>query len=455
MTVLVTVDDDLAVTLADTLQTGPWQLSPTGMPLLAMPSYPFGLGLMAGALPMIGGRMVSFGDIYRSQPNVAAAVNKRYRPILRLPLRVLELDSQNNRRDVWKGPLFDLVQSPWSRGSQAALKIAMFAPTLVHGNSAVGLKREAQGAPPSSFRPLDWRYMSPTILRGEVSEWRYSGTGREEVYEPADVLWLKWWGPDGFGISPLEQLGVTLRIEQAAQRSQEANFLHGGRPPSAIEVGEKFLGLEPEERTKAMENLRSDITTLYTSPENAGRPALLPPDVHWNPVGHTAVEAALIDQRKLSRSECDAVYDIPPPLVGDLEHATYSNITEQSSWLYTNVLGPDLVLTEQEIRAQVLDPEPMFGGQWLEFDFSAVLRGKKLEEIETIREAIGTAVMTPNEGRHEQGRPTEGDVNDPNNPANKLYLPMNNLSPLGATPAAVAAEQVAAAAAAANGNGNG
>ena len=34
-----------------------------------------------------------------------------------------------------------------------------------------------------------------------------------------------------------------------------------------------------------------------------------------------------------------------------------------------------------------------------EFDFGAVLRGDPLQEIEALRNAIGSALMTPNEGR--------------------------------------------------------
>src|SRR5207237_1164089 len=74
--------------------------------------------------------------------------------------------------------------------------------------------------------------------------------------------------------------------------------------------------------------LREDITDLYAGPENSGRPAILPPGLEWNAIGHTAAEAELSKQRYVTREEIQTVFDLPGPLLGDLRHGTYSNVEE-------------------------------------------------------------------------------------------------------------------------------
>jgi phage portal protein BeeE len=96
------------------------------------------------------------------------------------------------------------------------------------------------------------------------------------------------------------------------------------------------------------------VTTIYGGPDNAGKPALLPPGLDWKEVGHTAVEAALIDQRKVTREEICAIYQIPPPFLGILDRATFNNIETLRQVAYTDGLGPPLVMIEQAINAQLV-----------------------------------------------------------------------------------------------------
>src|SRR5690554_6984432 len=63
--------------------------------------------------------------------------------------------------------------------------------------------------------------------------------------------------------------------------------------------------------------------------------------MHLNPPSFpTRRSSDLIEARKLTREEVAAAYYIPPPLVGILDHATFSNIREQHKQLYQDTLGP-------------------------------------------------------------------------------------------------------------------
>jgi len=285
------------------------------------------------------------------------------------------------------------------------------------------------------FFPRDWRYAHPIYSFRDIAGFKV------DVDDPMtargvgidSLLHVKWWSPAGqIGTSPLQQLGVTLRVEDAAQRYQQAIFANGARPASAVTASDDFLGLDPAERGQLMTQLRADITALYAMPENAGKPALLPPGLDWKAVGNSAQEAELIEQRRVARDEIVGVYLIPPPFLGILDKATFSNIEVQREMIYTDCVGPPLVLIEQVMNASLVRDFMQLDDVYVEFDFGAVLRGDRLKEIEAIREAVATAVMTPNEGRSKTNMPRS------DNPwMDEFYLPFNNLQPVGQGPVPV------------------
>lgn len=403
-----------------------------------------------GSVELIGdGRTVSFAELYRSHLWISVVVHKLSRQIARLPLKTYKRARNGDRERVRTGRLPALLTKPFPMGGPTHLKQAIALPALVNGNSALRKARDAPGAPPVRLEPLAWGAMR---IRGEptapVELWETTQPGQPRAIDPDDVVHFAWRGLDGpIGISPLQQLAVTIAIEDAAQRYQKSVFANGARPESAIEVSDAFLGWSPEERREHMEMLREDVTYLHGGPDNAGRPAVLPAGMKWNAVGHTAVEAELINQRKLTREEIAACYDVPPPLVALLEKSTFNNITELHRMLYVTVLGPWLDLIEETIQVQLIDPEPAFRGDfYVEFDLSEVLKGDTLQRAQALALQIGYGVLTIDEAREVENR-QRFDLPETSVP---LY-PANNLKPVGvAQPSDSDVQDAAKAAAAMN-----
>jgi HK97 family phage portal protein len=418
----------------DLVSGGPFLKSLRGRNAIARPSIPFGMFGSSG-LTLIDGRTISYAEIYRTQPWVAAAVNVLARQISRLPLKVYELNSQNERERVSSGdPLVDLIQHPAPRCGATQLKQWMAFPALLHGNSTLLESRPSPGRPPNRLWPLDWRCMAPYFDRGEpIRFWRTTEFGTPIPLAAEDVFHLRWEGPDpNIGVSPLEQLGVTVRIERSAQDYQESYLRQGARPPSAIRMPQDAGGPEVVVSKELRAEMRADIEEAYAGSQNAGRPAFLPGGFEWVSIAHSAHEAELIEQRKLSREEVASVFEVPQPLVGILEHATYSNVAELHRMLYTTVLGPWLTLIEESFKAQIIDPEPAFQGRFVEFDLAEVLKGDKVKEINALKIAVQSGLMTINEARVVQNLP-RFDLEWCNQP----LIPSNNLSsspaPEGAT----------------------
>lgn len=383
------------------------------------------------SLRLLGGRAVSFTRLFQSQPWIAAAVMRLLTWAIRVPLRAYRTaDDPNDRDPLAPGehPIAGMIARPWDRGGPADLTQALLGPMLVHGNSTTTADDTAN-SDVIELDSKDWRYCQPIMpWRDSLEGFRFDTDSPEFMDEVSidKVLHCHYWSPDGpLGTSPLQQLGVSLQIEDAAQRYQRSVFQQGGRPPSAVTASDAFLGIEPEERREIMAQLRRDITELYGGPENMSKPALLPPGLDWKPLGGTVVEAALIEQRKITRDEVCAVYLIPPPMLGILDRATYSNISVQRDMIYTHSLGPPLVIIEQAINCQLIRDLLQEEDVFVEFDFSKVLRGDRIAEINALRSAISTALMSPNEGRVVLGMPH---VDEPL--MDDYFIPANNLKPI-------------------------
>jgi len=385
-----------------------------------------------GSVPLVDDQTISYANIFATQWSVAAAVMRLLSWSVRVPLKVYRRTGDDSRERLRPSdhPLADAINAPWELGSQAQLTMSLLGPLSVHGNATNEIDSGARDT--LRWRPADWRTVkpirpTPAVIRG----WTVTVDGKEETVPADSMLHVAWWSPFGpLGVSPLQQLGTTVSIEEAAQRYQRGLLRENARPPSVITATEEFLTmLEPEERQLMMARLRTDVKRIYGSPDRAGIPAIFPPGVDMRSVGHTAVEAALIDQRRVAREEVAAVYQIPPPLIGIYDRATFSNIETAREIGYTDGLAPPLVLIESAITAHVCRDLLREPDLFVEYDFAGVLRGDRLKEIEAIREAVATAVLTPNEARATLNKPKSDQPG-----MDEFYLPVNNLSPVGSAP---------------------
>jgi HK97 family phage portal protein len=380
---------------------------------------------------------ISFEDIYHSQPVVAALVNKLLRQISTLPLGVMKLNSQNEPQPVARDhDLAQLLRSPAPRRSALNLKQWIARPVLIHGNSLIA-KFRGNGAdkPPTNLLPLRWPYVSAFAQYGGPIEWWGTTQIGEWKWLPvAESVHFGWESDLGeIGISPLEQLGMVLKLEDAAQRYQVASLVNGARPSGAI-VTPKDAKLDETDKSE----MRADLRQMYEGVDNAFRVALLTGGAEWRPMSFSAVEAQLMEQRKVSRDEACMVFDVPPQLIGDLSRGTLSSVQEIHRMLYVTVLRPWLAFIEETLTAQLVDPEPEWAdeGLLLRFDLAEVLRGNSDAEITAAAQAFMNGLITLNEARAKLGLAKARDA------AGKLiaeadvpHIPVNNMAPItGGTP---------------------
>jgi HK97 family phage portal protein len=399
---------------------------------LARPSVPFGIFNAGGHVSLSGGSTISYQGLYEEQPWVYVTVNKLARQIARLPLKAYRLKegtkNDGERERVRDHPLPKLLKSPQPRRGPVWLKQKAAYPALIQGNGLFAkILEQGPGSAVDQLKPLDWRFITPHLTEtGELVAWETKQTtdGEPRYFAPDSVIHVAWdAGAGDLGVSPLRALHRTLNIEDSAQRYQAASFNNGVRHSAVYVLPE---GVDMDEGDK--QELRAAIQSQQGGVDQAFGLALATGGGDIKPLSHTAVEAELIEQRKLDREEVAAVYDIPPPLIGILDHATYSNVAEMHRMLYGMVLGPWLTLIEETLQAQLIDSHEPWReeGLFVEFDLAEVLKGDTLKEVQAIKEGIATGILTPNEGRAIRNMaPSKQDGMD------AFYLPTNNMQPVG------------------------
>lgn len=346
-------------------------------------------------LTLVGDVHATYEELYRTQPWVQVVVNRLARSISRLPLKVfVNPDEPSERERVRDGELFDLLRRPEPRRGQNRLKLDIVSNVAIHGNHVLVKDRARTGLPPTALLSTSAKYWRARRDSSNQVWYVFSpGNGGPFHFRAEDVIHFRWWeGGNGlWANSPLDSLRTTLMNEDATQRHTIATFENGARPS-----GIYTTTVEDDDLVKRQaENLKR----IFGGPDNAAKLALIRGDVKWNPMSHTIVDSDLINLRKLDREEVAAVYNMPPPVIGILDRATYSNITEQHLMEAVDTIQPWTSMIQEEFSVQLIDGEPRMAGQYVEFEFGVLLQGDPMKQFDLLTKAVGGPILTADEAR--------------------------------------------------------
>jgi HK97 family phage portal protein len=397
------------------------------------------------------GTILSFDQVFRSQPVVRTAVDKIAKRIATLPFDAFDRTANDGRELDSSSSLASLIHQPWPRAGAVHLNHFIAQSLLVHGNALVAKLRTAdREAPPFMLWPLDWSQISAWGPVGGRIEWwsTFQFDGTEGFFKAEDVLHFAWAAPSGseIGVSPLETLEGVVRND-VASREYSTNSLRGGNRPSLA------LTFQQPLKAEQRDHVLSQVDNMHKRGSGLGAKTLvLSGGADVKTLSMTPVEAGLIDSRKLNREEVGMVYDLPGPLMNDLSHATLANVAEYQKALYRDVLPVWTELMVQTFQRQLIDVEPSWLDKRVRFDFSEKLRGEPEAMAGLLKTEVEAGLISRNEARVALGYEPEGDPNDPENPANLLSANVNNQAPLAAmqsvgdTPAPAAPQTAAPAA---------
>lgn len=343
-----------------------------------------------------------YAQLYRTQPEVRTVVDFLARNLAQLGIHVFRRVSDVERVRLTDHPLTALLNRP--NPSTTAYRMI---DTLVHDvcifDNHYWLKVRDESDPRRS--PLNLRRIQPGRITPTGDDWleaeKYQirgNRGRIDV-DANDVVHFHGYNPDDdqrIGCPPIESLRQILSEEWAANQYREQLWRNGARLGGVISRPSDA----PEWSTTAKQRFRSEFQASYSgASDEAGAVALLEDGMTFTPSSVTPRDSQYIESRKLTREEVARSYHVPLPMVGILDHATFTNIKEQHKQLYQDCLGPWLEMIQQEIELQLLPDLPDTTNVYVEFNFAAKLNGSFEEQAAQLQSAVGGPYMTRNEAR--------------------------------------------------------
>jgi HK97 family phage portal protein len=333
-----------------------------------------------------------YAEIWRTQPAVRTVVSFLARNIASLGLHAFRRISDIDRKRLTNHPLAALIAKPNPRTTRYALFNGLVHDLGIY-DAAYWLKLSGPAilrVPPKMIRPTGDSWMWPDAFEMRGSK------GKASI--PAErVVHFHGFNPDDprTGSSPIESLRRILSEEYEAGRMREQTLRNGARMSGYIErpAGAAW-------GDGARERFRTQWQSQYAGngPFAGGTP-ILEDGMTFTAAGQSAKDLEYIQARKLTREEVAAAYFIPPPMVGILDNATFSNITEQHKMLYQDTLGPWLTMIAEELALQLLPDVDGTEDVYVEFNLGEKLRGSFEEQAQAASTATGRPWMTANEQR--------------------------------------------------------
>jgi HK97 family phage portal protein len=360
----------------------------------------------------------TYSRIYQTQPAVRTCVDFLARNMGQLGLHVFRRVSDTDRVRLMDFPLTQWIEKPNPSTTRYRLIESLMADMGIYFN-AYWLKVREPGTrklkglvrmPPETVTVTGW-------LMPQAFIWTAPG-GASVTLPPEDVVYFDGYNATGLGgISPIETLRCVL-AEYAASTSYRAQFWNNAARPAG--VIQRPLAA-PRWNTEQKQAFREQWQERYGGANNAGATPLLDEGMTYVESQATAKDSEYIDSRKLTREEVASEYHIPLPMVGILDHATFSNIKEQHKELYQDTLGPWCVQLEEEIDRQLLPECDNAQDVYVEFNIQEKLKGSFEDQANAMRVLVGRPIMTANEGRARLNLPSIKD--DPT--ADQLAMPLN------------------------------
>lgn len=209
------------------------------------------------------------------------------------------------------------------------------------------------------------------------------------VLQAEDVLHISGLGYDGLvGYSPIAMAKNAIGLAVACDE-YGASFFANGASPSAV--------LEHPGVIKNPERLRTAWQQAYGS-GNSHKVAVLEEGTKYTPISIPNNEAQFLETRKFQIEEIARLYRVPLHMVGDLDHATFSNVEHLSLDFVKYSLDPRLVRWEQAMQKDLLS-EAEKGQYFVKFNVEGLLRGDYASRMQGYATARQNGWMSTNDIR--------------------------------------------------------
>ncbi len=329
-----------------------------------------------------------------------------------LPLNLYRRLPDDGREKAPTHPAWKLIHDrPNEYQDALTFQEQLQAHVLVYGNGYAQIERDSTGKPLALW-PMLPTQVSPALRNGgRTVVYEHVIEGRDPIiHDAANVLHIKGLGFDGLkGYSVIGYARESLGLTQATERFG-ARFFGNGAVASGVLTHPGKLS-DP-----ARKHLIEELEKKHGG-EQQHRPMLLQEGMQWAQNTIPPDDAQFLETRKIQITEIARWFQIPPHMLADLEHATFSNIEHQGIQFVTMTLMRWLRAWEHECSWKLLGA-PSRKTHFCEFNPAALLRGDTGARYKAYHDGIMDGWLTRNEARQLENLNRIDGLDDPLQPLN-------------------------------------
>ena len=328
---------------------------------------------------------------------VYACVRVLSEAIAQLPLHLYKYNEKGKER-VPQHPLYFLLHDqPNPEMTSFVFRETLMSHLLIYGNAYAQIIRNGRGDVIGLY-PLMPDKMK--VDRDEKNRLIYIYSRYDEanpnlkeqgdiIFYADEVLHIPGLGYDGLvGYSPIalakNAIGISIACEDYG-----ASFFGNNANPSGV--------LEHPGVIKNPDKLRDAWHRAYGG-RNAHKVAVLEEGVKFTPISIPNNEAQFLETRKFQIEEIARMYRVPLHMIGDLDHATFSNVEHLSLDFVKYSLDPWIVRWEQSLQKALLSDSEK-GKYFIKFNVDGLLRGDYASRMQGYSIGIQNGFLCPNDVR--------------------------------------------------------
>lgn len=310
-----------------------------------------------------------------------------------LPLHMMETDG-NGKKHAREHPLFNLVYTLPNEYTTAYDFWQMFVANLLLTRGAYAkIKRSERRGEITEIWNIPTECVSVDPLDDKRSIYVSDSDGKTEKLLAGEYLYVPnfRFQSDTIPHDPIvlaaKILGLTNDLGDLSASAYRTGVNPGG-----------FLEAPSGLSDKAYQRLSEDFQRKYAGVQNAGKFIILEEGVKPTMVDRDLEKTQALESRKFAVTEICRLFGVPPHLCMDLEHATFTNIEQQSLEFVRDAINPLSVRIEQAMYRDLLTPRER-RRYFFKFNTNALLRGDTAARTAYYNSARQSGWMSANDIR--------------------------------------------------------
>ena len=321
--------------------------------------------------------------------------------IASLPVFLYRVDRNGARTEVQKGRFRRLLSGMVNTAQTWPEFIEqLIAEMLLRGNGLAEIVSGRNGEI-EALRVIPWTWVTVSVVDGRklvydvFEQYGLEGAqGARRRLLSSEVVHIKDRTDNGLvGVSRLSRARRVLDAALTVDDFAEASFSNYAKPSG-------MLTFERTLTETQRKQIRESWDAVFSGADRAGKVAVLGADMKFTDfAGHSPQDRELLSSRKWATEEICRIFQVPPPLVQDYEHNTFTNSEQAGRWFAQFGLLPIVRKLEAGFNA-ALWPS---GEYQIDIDMSGFDRSDPQTRWANHERAVHNGILTVDEVREIEG----------------------------------------------------